>query len=107
MDKTEHQEMAEREHPGSGAKYVYALIALLCLTALTFGLHYVTVGELGMAVALTIAAAKVGVVALVFMELGELGELRESMAATRAVAAVAVVFVVLLCLGVFADVGFR
>jgi caa(3)-type oxidase subunit IV len=101
MDKTEQQEMAKREHAGSGAKYVYALIALLCLTALTFGLHYVTVGELGMAVALTIAAVKVAIVALVFMEL------RESMVATRAVAAVAVVFVVLLCLGVFADVGFR
>jgi len=101
MDKTEPQVMAEREHPGSGAKYVVALIALLCLTALTFGLHYVTVGELGMAVALTIAAVKVAIVALVFMEL------REAMVATRTVAAVAVAFVVLLCLGVFADVGFR
>ncbi len=101
MDKTESDVMAEREHPGSGAKYVIALIALLCLTALTFGLHYVTVGELGMTVALTIAAVKVTIVALVFMEL------RSSMAATRTVAAVAVVFVVLLCLGVVGDVGFR
>lgn len=101
MDETEQQEMVKREHAGSGAKYVFTLIALLCLTGLTFGLHYVTVGELGMAVALAIAAAKVAIVALVFMEL------RESMVATRAVAVVAVVFVVLLCLGVFADVGFR
>ena len=101
MDKTESDEMAEREHPGSGAKYVIALIALLCLTGLTFGLHYVTVGELGMIVALTIAAVKVTIVGLVFMEL------RRSMVATRTVAAVAVVFVVLLCLGVFGDVGFR
>jgi len=101
MDKTESDVMAEREHPGSGAKYVIALIALICLTALTFGLHYVTVGELGMIVALTIAAVKVTIVGLVFMEL------RSSMVATRTVAAVAVVFVVLLCLGVFGDVGFR
>ena len=101
MDKTESQVMAEREHPGSGARYVIALIALLCLTALTFGLHYVTVGELGMVVALTIAAVKVTIVGLVFMEL------RSSMVATRTVAAVAVVFVILLCLGVFGDVGVR
>src|SRR4051812_15516968 len=101
MDKTEHEIVAEHEHPGSGAKYVFTLIALLCLTALTFGLHYVTVGELGMVVALAIAAIKVTLVALVFMEL------RESMVATRVVALVAVAFVVLLCLGVFGDVGFR
>lgn len=101
MTKTEANVAAAHAHPGSGAKYVYALIALLCLTALSFGLHYVAVGELGTVVALTIAAAKVAVVAIVFMEL------RESMVATRAVAIVAVVFVVFLCLGVFADVGFR
>ena len=101
MTKTEANVAAEHAHPGSGAKYVYALIVLLCLTALSLGLHYVAVGELGTVVALTIAAVKVAVVAIVFMELGD------AMAATRAVAAVAVVFVVLLCLGVFADVGFR
>ena len=101
MDKTVSQVMAEREHPGSGAKYVIALIALLCLTALSFGLHFVTVGDLGIVIALAIAAIKVAIVALVFMEL------RESMVATRTVAAVAVVFVVLLCLGIFGDVGFR
>jgi caa(3)-type oxidase subunit IV len=101
MDKTEQQVLEEHEHPGSGLRYVFALVALLCLTALTFGLHYVTVGELGIVIALTIAAIKVGIVGLVFMEL------RESMIATRTVAAVAVAFVVLLCVGVFGDVGFR
>jgi cytochrome c oxidase subunit 4 len=101
MNKTEHDVFEAHEHPGSGAKYAFALIALLCLTALTFGLHYVTVGSLGIIVALAIAAIKVSIVALVFMEL------RESMIATRVVAIVAVMFVALLCLGVFSDVGFR
>jgi cytochrome c oxidase subunit 4 len=101
MDKTEHDVLEHHQHPGSGARYAIALIALLCLTALTFGLHYVTVGSLGIIVALAIAAIKVSIVALVFMEL------RDSMIATRAVAIVAVMFVALLCLGIFSDVGFR
>jgi caa(3)-type oxidase subunit IV len=94
--------MDNSEEPSqSGARYVIALILLLCLTALTFGLHYVNMGELSMAVALAIAAAKVTIVGLIFMELAG------SSVAPRVVAAVTIGFVAVLCLGVFADVGFR
>jgi cytochrome c oxidase subunit IV len=99
MTTTEHE--AELRAPRSGAPYVYALVALLGLTALTFGLHFVDLGVLGVAVALGIATAKVTIVALVFMEL------RHSTTVTRVIAVVAVAFVVLLCLGVYGDVGFR
>lgn len=86
----------------SGRRYVLALIALLLLTALTFGLHFAPLGgSLGVSVALVIAAVKVGIVAAVFMEL------RDAFAATRLVAAVSVAFVALLCLGIVGDVAFR
>jgi caa(3)-type oxidase subunit IV len=98
---SEAEAVIERESPGSGVKLVLALVILLVLTALTFGLHFITSGRLGLVVALAIAAAKVAVVGLVFMEL------RGSSVATRAVVAIAIGFVVLLCLGIFADVGFR
>ncbi|HTL32021.1 MAG TPA: cytochrome C oxidase subunit IV family protein [Kofleriaceae bacterium] len=86
----------------SGRRYVLALIALLLLTALTFGLHFAPLGgTLGVSVAMLIAAVKVGIVAAVFMEL------RDAFAATRLVAAVSVAFVALLCLGIVGDVAFR
>jgi len=85
----------------SGAPYVYALVGLLCLTALTFGLHFVSLGAASVVIALAIAGAKVCIVGTVFMEL------RESLAVTRTVAIVAVLFVVLLCLGIAGDVAFR
>jgi cytochrome c oxidase subunit 4 len=92
----------EGHEAGSGVPYVLALVALLVLTALTFGLHYAPLGgALGLVVALAIAALKVGIVGMIFMEL------RESYAATRFVAAVGVAFVVLLCLGIAGDVGAR
>lgn len=96
----EHASVAARVR-SSGAPYVAALVGLLCLTGLSFGLHFAALGAAGTAVALSIAAVKVLIVALVFMEL------RESMTTTRLVAAVAVVFVALLCLGVVGDVAFR
>jgi len=86
----------------SGRRYVLALIALLLLTALTFGLHFAPLGgTLGVSVAMLIAAVKVGIVAAVFMEL------RDAFAATRLVAAVSVAFVALLCLGIVGDVALR
>lgn len=98
------EEAAPREghETGSGKPFVFALVALLVLTALTFGLHYAPLGgTLGLLVALTIATVKVGVVATIFMEL------RESFAATRLVAVAGVAFVALICLGIAADVGAR
>jgi caa(3)-type oxidase subunit IV len=101
----EERDLATERHqagPGSGAKYVGALIALLALTGLTFGLHFVPFGgSLGIIIALVIAATKVTIVGLIFMEL------KDSMVSTRVVALVAVAWVVLLCLGVIGDVGFR
>lgn len=92
----------DQPEPASGARYVWALLALLALTALTFGLHFAPLGGgLGAAVALTIAGAKVAIVGIVFMEL------RESLAATRIVALVSVGYVALLCLGVLGDVALR
>lgn len=92
----------DRHASRSGAKYVFALVALLVLTALTFGLHYVPFGGVfGVLVALVIAIVKVMIVAAIFMEL------RESTAASRMVAIVSIGFVMLLCLGIIGDVAFR
>jgi len=98
--------MSERHpdepEPASGARFVYALLGLLALTALSFGLHFAPLGGgLGAVVALAIAGAKVSIVGIVFMEL------RESLAATRIVALVSLGFIALLCFGIVGDVAFR
>lgn len=90
----------ERAHD-TGARYVLALIGLLCLTGLSFALHFVELGAAGTLVALLIAGCKVVIVGLVFMEL------LESMVATRMVAVICLLFVALLCLGILGDVEFR
>lgn len=101
----EERDLSRERHeagPGSGRKYVGALVALLVLTGLTFGLHFVPFGgSFGIIIALVIATTKVAIVALIFMEL------QESMASTRLVAIVSVAWVVLLCAGIIGDVGFR
>ncbi|NVB78059.1 MAG: cytochrome-c oxidase [Kofleriaceae bacterium] len=92
----------EGHEAASGRPYVLALVALLLLTGLTFGMHFAPLGgALGLVVALTIATIKVGIVATIFMEL------RESFAATRLVAVFGVAFLLLICLGVVGDVAFR
>ena len=95
--------MDESEPPGaSGAKYIFALLGLLVLTALTFGLHFAPLGGvLGLGVAMIIATIKVSIVATIVMEL------REAMAAPRIVAVVTVAFLALLCAGIVGDVGMR
>jgi caa(3)-type oxidase subunit IV len=91
----------ERPH-GSGTKYVLALLGLLAFTALSLGMHFVTLGgTVGAIVALSIAAAKLAVVGLVFMEL------RDALPATRLIAIVSLAFVVVLCLGIIGDVALR
>jgi caa(3)-type oxidase subunit IV len=99
----DEQSASNRRHAAeSGLKYVIAVVALLVLTALSFALHYASLGGVvGTTLALVIAAVKVGIVALVFMEL------RDSLPATRLVAAVSVAFVALLCLGIIGDVALR
>jgi cytochrome c oxidase subunit IV len=93
---------AERkDRPEHAAYYVVALVALLVLTGVSFGLHYVELGALGPVIALVIAAIKVLVVGYYFMHL------REAMFATRLVGLVTILFIALLCLGIYGDVGFR
>jgi hypothetical protein len=83
-------------------KYGIAVVAILALQYLSFGLHYVALPGAGSTIVpLVIAAVMVIVSAMVFMEL------RRSNAAARTVAVIAVLFVVLLCLGVAGDVAFR
>ena len=98
---TEENIHERREHPVSGARYVLALLALLVLTALTFGLHFASLGRAGLVIALSIASLKVAIVALVFMEL------LDSIASMRVVAIASVIFLALLCVGIYGDVGFR
>jgi caa(3)-type oxidase subunit IV len=81
--------------------YTLALIAVLALQYLSFGLHYLALGAGNIVVPIIIAAAMVGVSAMVFMEL------RRASAVARIVAVLAVLFVALLCLGVAGDVAFR
>lgn len=87
--------------PISGRSYLLAWLALLVLTALSFGAAYLPLGAAGLAVALGIAAGKALVVMLVFMHL------LEARFATQLVAIVTVLFIVLLCLGMAADVALR
>jgi cytochrome c oxidase subunit 4 len=97
----DERDEAEHTQASTGVPYVLALVGLLVLTGLSFGLHYVPLGSFGGLVALAIATAKIAIVGVVFMEL------RESMAATRMIALVSVGFVALLCLGIVGDVAFR
>lgn len=82
-------------------RYVITWLALIVLTAVSFGVAGLDLGALGTGVALGIASVKALIVMLVFMHLAE-----ESMS-ERIVAAVAVAFIVLLCLGIYADVAYR
>lgn len=84
-----------------GMSYVLAWLALLALTAASFGSTYLPLGALGPPVALTIASVKAAIVLLIFMHLAEAG------AVVRTVILTALVFIVLLVAGVVADVAAR
>lgn len=81
--------------------YVLTLVALLALTALTFGLSFAPLGPWGIPVAVAIATAKAVLVALFFMHLLEEGT------TARLAAAVAVFLGVLLILLASLDVATR
>jgi cytochrome c oxidase subunit 4 len=87
--------------PRGALRYVLAWAALLVLTAASYGISRLDLGAAGTAVALLIAGGKACIVLLFFMHL------TETSASARVAAAVAVAFIVLLCLGIYADVGFR
>ena len=83
----------------AGRPYVHAWLALLALTALSFGADHLPLGSFSTVVALGIAGVKAGVVLIVFMHLN-----REPFP-IRIVAVLNVAWVLLLCLGIAADVG--
>jgi len=83
----------------SGRAYLFAWLALLALTLLSFGAHFLELGALATPVSLAFAALKTTVVALVFMHL------RQESTAVRTVAALNVSFVLLLSLGIALDVA--
>lgn len=85
----------------SGKNYVQALVVLLLLTAVSWGVAHVPLGPLGPAVALGIAGGKALIVLFVFMHLLEQGFVM------RLVVMVAIIFIIILCLGIVADVAYR
>lgn len=88
-------------HRVGGMSYIAALIGLLALTALSFGLSQVELGALGPTVALGIAAVKALVVLWYFMHLIEEGFVM------RVVTLIALIYIAFLCLGMVADIEFR
>ncbi len=80
------------------AAYVWAFIALVCLTLLSFWFSYLHLGGFEMVVAIGIAAIKVTIVALVFMGLVD------EPASSRVAGVTAVLFVILLASLTAADV---
>ena len=81
--------------------YVLAWLALLGLTAASFGATHLPLGALAPAVALTVASIKAAIVLLVFMHL------LEASTPVRVVILTALAFIVLLCAGVVTDVATR
>ena len=89
----------ESRAPTSGVRRpLYAWLALLALTALSFGVDRLHLGSVSTAIALAVALVKASIVFVVFMHLD-----REPFA-IRFVAALNLAWVVLLCLGIAADV---
>jgi cytochrome c oxidase subunit 4 len=81
--------------------YVLAWLALLVLTAASFGATHLPLGSLALTIALAIASGKAAIVLLVFMHLVE------ASATVRVVIGTAIVYIVLLSLGIVADVAAR
>jgi cytochrome c oxidase subunit 4 len=84
--------------PRSARRYVFAWLALVGLTALSFGVDRLHLGSISTAVALAVALVKASIVFIIFMHLD-----REPFA-VRFVAALNFAWVLLLCLGIAADV---
>jgi cytochrome c oxidase subunit 4 len=85
-------------HEVKGSSYVSAWLALLLLTAASFGADHLALGAWATPVALAIAVLKAGVVLLVFMHL-----LQEPFS-VRFLAGLNLLWVLLICLGIAADV---
>ena len=83
----------------AGRRYLTAWLALLVLTALSFGADRLHLGSVSTAVAIGVALIKASIVLIVFMHLD-----REPFP-IRFVAALNMAWVLLLCLGIAADVA--
>lgn len=83
-----------------GAVWI-AFVAVMILAAVSWWASTLHLGPWSIPVALTIAAVKVGVVGLVFMELGEHG------GGVRVAAIIAPAFLTLMLLAMLADVWLR
>jgi cytochrome c oxidase subunit 4 len=95
------REHGSREYAPSATIYVITWVVLVVLATITLFASQHIAGHLGLVIALTIAAAKAGLVACFFMHLAGGRPLH------RIVFCVAIAFVALLVLGVIADVGVR
>lgn len=82
-------------------KPLIALVLLLGLTALSYGVSRLHLGDLAAVVALGIAVIKASLVAVIFMEI------THTASVPRVVGGATIFFIVLLCLGIAADVGYR
>jgi cytochrome c oxidase subunit 4 len=84
--------------PPSGLALILTFLALLVLAGASWAAAALGTGT---AVALSIAALKAALIALIFMEL------TRAHSTDRVIALVAALFVILLCVGSIADVAFR
>jgi cytochrome c oxidase subunit IV len=91
----------KRSNLPSGRPIVLALLALLVLTGLSWGLAHLPLGAFDTAAALGIAVVKASVVAFVFMEL------IHTDVVPRFVVLATLLFIVLMCAGIVTDVYFR
>jgi caa(3)-type oxidase subunit IV len=91
----------EPEPQASSRPIVVTFIALLVLTAISYGASHLSFGWGSTAIALAIAAVKAGLVLYAFMEL--------PLASTpaRIVVVVTLSFIALLCAGVVGDIAVR
>jgi caa(3)-type oxidase subunit IV len=93
------QGVREERRASPGRRYIHAWLALLVLTAVSFGADQMHLGSLSTGIALLVAVLKASIVFVVFMHLD-----REPFP-IRFVAGLNVAWVLLLCLGIAADVG--
>jgi cytochrome c oxidase subunit 4 len=86
---------------GSGLPYLLAWVALLLLTAASFGIDHLAIGGFTLPATLAIAAIKASIVLWVFMQL------RREPFPIRFIALLNVGWVLILCIGIAADIGVR
>jgi cytochrome c oxidase subunit 4 len=89
------------EHPTTGRPLVVTVLVLIALTVISWAISRAHLGDLGIPIALLIAALKAGMVAWAFMELPR------ASAPARIMAFVTIAFIALLCGGMVGDLAMR